>query len=160
MYTAQHVRAAIEGFERAGGESWPFVKSLIVDLYTGLDKYRQVLQILAKESKDIREMLAAVGRVAPTEGAISEAPVAAPSVGADGSPIDATQAAAEAAMDAAAGPHPMSSAAQSRAPKRGNGGGRRPPQAAPEIRIGADGTPMTPEESAIEAQMDAAIDGA
>lgn len=151
MYTSQQVRAAIEGFERQGGESWPFVKSLIVDLYTGLDKYRQVLQILAKESKDIREMLEAVGRgavAAESPLTTSEAPIATN----DG---DAQQQAAEAAMNAAAGPHPMSNQA-----KRPNGKRRAPSSGGPVApRMGADGTPLTPEEAAIEAQMDAAIEG-
>lgn len=150
MYTSQQVRAAIEGFERQGGESWPFVKSLIVDLYMGLDKYRQVLQILAKESKEIREMLEAVGR-----GAVAEAPLTtseAPIATNDG---DAQQQAAEAAMNAAAGPHPMSNQA-----KRPNGKRRVAPAGGPVApRMGADGTPLTPEEAAIEAQMDAAIEG-
>lgn len=158
--TADQARDALMVVEREGQDPWPLVQSLLVQMVGRLDELekehgvtRKGARALAQEVKSHREIFQSLaqhtnGSAPPSTSAPSGVLGDVPTVGADGSPIDGAQAEAEAAMNAAAGPHPL----DVNAGPRTNGGGRMisPPT------VGADGSPLDAVQAAAEAAMDAA----
>lgn len=180
MLNGEQVRELYNKVGNGDKDALQAMRDLFIDLYLRYDDLekehavtRKAATALARDNKSYREIFAQIaqarGMVAPSpqeNGAAVEAPVDAASmaaapidagevVGADGRPLDPATAAAEAAMEAAAGPRPGEGPrfAQPQAP-HGNGNGRKvrrggAPQAA---------APMTEDDAqaAAEAAMDAA----
>jgi len=138
------------------------INTLLLDLFRQHATTRKGAKKLADEVKEFRLFFEGLRKQFGAENGAEEAagpdpstpdaPVAdeavqVPTVGADGTPLDAAQAAVEAAMNAAAGPHPADAPQQS-APKASRRGRR---SAAPTEQ-------MAPEDvqAAVEAQMDEA----
>lgn len=160
MITEQIAKSALDRVRQEGLEKgWPVVEGLILHLYQRLDRLHYAMSLLANEHKVIKNAILGEGAAMapPSDGGGYDTAVAGEAsrvrLGADGTPISAEQAAAEDAMDAAAGPRgggPVSAPVQN--------GGKSVRMQAPitETRIGADGTPLSPEQEAIERQMDEA----
>jgi hypothetical protein len=165
MYTSKQVREAIEGMEKQAPDNWwPLVKSLIVDLYEGVEKLSaehattlKGAKGLARQFKGMRDFFdqlqAKLGITSPAETAAPPAPDAPPRMAAD-KPLN--QAELEQQMDAAIGAAPSAPIppAAPQAPPRG-----KRPAPPPVAARAANGEPLTPEQAELEQQMDAAIAG-
>lgn len=169
MMDADSVRRALEAVGRGGLNDIAAVHALFMDLYLHNDALRKHLtlvlrgaQAMAKELAEIRAAIgigaeAAPAAAQPVVGGAPPPPNGSVKLGADGSPMTSDMLAAEAMMDAAAGPHPMDSSAGppvipgALIPRRGPGAS---PVGPPEPRIGADGTMLDPETAAAEDLMD------
>lgn len=153
--------AAFEGFNKEGGDSWAFAQGVIIEMSRRIDQLEIALRFVSKRLREAGISLDPAQNGQATE-VVGERP--AKRLGHDGTPLDDAQAAAEAAMEAAAGPRPGEApvpAAQQRAmPPRG--GVRVPPGGQTPVvggvRTGADGQPITdPAQLAAEEAMDAAM---
>jgi hypothetical protein len=169
--TGDVVRAAFARMEedmKSNPQAWyPMLTSMVVALADKLDVVTKVAIGSAREVQKYRKIFEALAQqVEASQGGAtpSDAPQApaAPAtnesgerLGADGTPLSPEQAAIEAQMDAAIGSAPATPAPTGAPGRRGRG---RAKVAAPPVeRLGADGTPLSPEQAAIEAEMDAAM---
>lgn len=170
----EQVRNALNKVGTGGRGEVEALHAILMDLYLKHDHQQAAIVALAREAKKLRAateelVRRAIGQSAAESGAPDAAPVAeaAPPprggvrIGADGNPLSPDQAAAEEVMDAAiaaGGSAPAASAAPPSSdliPRRGNLTSVPAPQGAG-TRIGADGTPVSPEQEAVEQLMDAA----
>lgn len=162
VLTTAEIRQAVERLFNEGGEPGPLLFGIATSLSERIDRIEMATRFISQELRK-QGLIKPPGQENGTQ-VVGERP--AQRLGADGTPLDDAQAAAEAAMDAAAGPRPgeapTPAAGQKPMPPRG-GVRMPPPGAAPapaegDVRIGADGTPITdPAQLAAEAAMDAAM---
>lgn len=186
-FKAAQVRDALLVLKREGGDPWPLIESFMIQASATIEKLETALRFVAAKCREAGVIAMPGAAAAPVANAATDVEVAPPvpngtRIGADGSPLDPAQSAIEDAMDAAiaAGggqpapaqrtrpaPQPGQPAAVQR-PMPPRGGVRMPPPGAAvapppppangEVRIGADGTPITdPAQLAAEAAMDAAL---
>lgn len=174
MYTSKQVREAIEGMEKQEPDNWwPLVKSLLVDLYEGVEKLNgeHALTLkgakgVARQVKSMREFfdqLQAKLGIGPTPDATADAAPRA-SAGAPPSQSELEQQMDAAIAGAPAQPQPQPQAQQPQARPQAQSAFPEParqkrPAPPPIGRTAANGEPLTPEQADLEQQMDAAIGG-